>query len=313
MPRTLPLLFCFIVLPFLAGAQTDSLSKEDKALLDSMFRNDQFMQLFMDKDKSFVDISLSGTNQLFSLYNNNANAAQVQPRFVLIPAVAYYHKSGLGISGNVFLTTDSGQFKAYQYAISPFYRYQGKSWEASFMYTRYIASNTSELSSNPFKNDFYLKGSYRRTWIEPGIAIGLTTGRFTDTAVIAGTMRTAKFRISDFSLAVSGKHDFYFFDLLKKNDGISITPSVMLVAGRQRITAEGLNRFSNRPRVLNFLKNRFNSNSGFRVQSLAGSIDVKYQLKKFYFNPNVYFDYYLPETTQQRFTTVFSVTAGVML
>lgn len=313
MLRSLLLVCCFTGFTFFAQAQTDSLSKEDKAMLDSMLKNDQFLQLFAEKNKSFLDISLSGTNQLFSLYNNNANVAQLQPRFVLIPAVGYYHKSGLGISANVFLTTDNGQFKAYQYAVSPFYRFQKKNWEASFAYTRYIAGNTSELSKNPFQNDFYIKGGYRKTWIEPGLAIGLTTGHFTDTAVILSTIRTAKFRISDFSLAASGKHEFYFFELMSKEDGLSITPAVMLIAGRQRIDAEGLSRFSNRPRVLNFLKNRFNSNSGFRVQSIAGSLDMKYQLKKFYFNPNLYLDYYLPETNEKRFTAVFAITAGVTL
>ena len=313
MLKYLLLLTCFTVVFFSAGAQTDSLSKEDKALLDSMFRNDAFMQLFDGKDRSFVDVSLSATNQLFSVYNNNTNAAQVQRRLVLVPAVAYYHKSGLGIAANVFLATDSGQFKAYQYAVSPFYRFQNKSWDASFVYTRYISGNTKELASNPFQNDFYLKGAYRKTWIEPGLAIGLSAGKFTDTAVIVGTMRTAKFRISDLSVAVSGKHDFYFLDLFSKDDGLSITPAVLLIAGRQRIEAQGLQRFSNRPRVLNYLKNRFNANSCFRLQSLSAALDIKYQLKKFYFNPNVYADYYLPETSQQRFTTVFSITAGFTL
>jgi hypothetical protein len=41
--------FCFIGL--VAKGQTDSLSKEEKRILDSMFKNDEFIKLMSKKDK----------------------------------------------------------------------------------------------------------------------------------------------------------------------------------------------------------------------------------------------------------------------
>jgi hypothetical protein len=300
--------FSFIVLS--ATGQTDTLSKEDKRMLDSMFKNDEVFKLMMKKDKSYFEVRMGAGNQSISTTNNNANVGELKSNFTLMPGVDYHHKSGFGLAVSAFLAVDSGQLKSYQYAINPYFEYYGKSFDAGVYYTRYIFNEASGFSPNPFKNGFYGNFIYTKIYIAPGLSIGYNTGRFTDSFPIL--RRKLEIKLSDLSLSAYVLHKYYFYELLSKYDMLSFVPSLMLVAGRQKIKAPGLNnpRLSNFPRLKNALKNRYESDSKFQLQSVAASATLNYQYKKFFIEPGVYCDYYLPATTYKRFTTVFSLAAG---
>ncbi|HNU89275.1 MAG TPA: hypothetical protein PKJ94_13325 [Ferruginibacter sp.] len=298
----------------LVHAQTDSLTKEERLALDSMFKNDEFVKLMMGpgKKKSYFDVRVNAGNQLLSTTNNNTNAGGLKSQFTLIPTVGYYHKSGFGLDLSAFCTSDSGSFKPYQYAINPYFEYNGKSVYAGVSYTRYITDKSSNLSPNPFQNSFYGNFLYTKSFIEPGISVSYASGSFTDTVTILSTTKNVKIKLSDFSIAPYIQHDFYFYKLFSKNDRLNFSPSVLLIGGRQQIRIPGLNsgRILSFPRLRDRLKNRFESDSKFQLQSVAASLALKYKYKKFYVSPNFYIDYYLPSTTYDRLTTIFSVTTG---
>ncbi|HMK04363.1 MAG TPA: hypothetical protein VK489_09235 [Ferruginibacter sp.] len=310
---TIFLLFFFSV-SFALG-QTDSLSKEDRLALDSMFQNDEFIKLMLGKKKSYFDIRVGAGNQLLSTKNNNVNAGALKSSFALIPVVTYNDKSGFGLALSSFFASDSGAFKPYQYAVNPYFEYYSRSVNLGVYYTRYIFNKSSGFSPNPFQNAYYFNFVYIKTFIEPGISLGYASGHFTDTFSLAGTNRKIEVRLSDLSLSPYVQHNFSFYKLFSKHDGLNLTPSLMLIAGRQRAEAPGLNlsRLVSLPRIKEYLKNRFESDSKFQLQSVAGSLAIKYQYKKFYTSPGLYIDYYLPSTTEKRLTTVFSVTAGFTL
>jgi hypothetical protein len=294
-----------------AVAQTDSLSAKDKAMLDSMMENDEFLKMMSENDKSYFDFNISFSNQFLSLNNNNVNAGQLKSKFVLIPTFAYHNKSGLGIELSDFLTSDSGNFKGYQYAISPFFKTSGKSFDCLLSYTRYLPGRSSNASNNPFQNDFFANVKYVKKWLKPNFSIGITSGKFDDTINLAGTVRNVKIKISDFSLSPSVEHDFYFYNVFSKKDELSLTPTLLVVAGSQQLKTLGSKRLASRPRIKALLKNRFESNTGFALQSIASSINLVYQINKFYFNPNLYIDYYLPDIAQKKLSTLFSIVIGV--
>ncbi|MEO6252112.1 MAG: hypothetical protein ABIO79_02365 [Ferruginibacter sp.] len=306
------LLLSFSTAVSYADAQTTPLTKEERRLLDSMFREDEFVKLIMGEKKSFFEIRVGAGNQLLSADNNNANAAGLTSSFVLTPAIDYHHKSGFGLAASVFFAADSGQFKPYQYAVNPYFEYYGKSVNVGVSYTRYIFNTGSNFSPNPFQNGFYGNLLYTKTFIEPGFSIGYNRGKFTDTFTINAIPRKLTVKLSDLSLSPYILHDFYFYKLFSKDDGLRFTPSLMLVAGRQQVKAPGLNstRLDNFPRLQKILKNRFESDSKFQLQSIAASLALKYQYKKFYISPGLYVDYYLPSTTEKRLTTVFSTVMG---
>lgn len=325
MYRIIALFLSITAVSFVYG-QTDSLSREDKRLLDSMFNNDEFIKLMMEKEKSFVDISAGIGNRIFSLKNYSLSAGQaLTNKLFYTPSVGYFHKSGFALSLTGFVTSDEGSLKMYQYAITPSYGYSNKKFDAVVSYTRYIEGASTGFSVNPFKNDLYANAVYKKTWIEPGLAAGFSFGKQTeyyDTAFwllnrVVHIRDTITTRLSGLTLTLSASHKWKFWELISKKDGLKLQPTLMLNGGSQKVTTVHSNRLINRfPRVSNYFK-RIDCDScasqRFTIQSLAFLAQLTYYYGKFYLQPQFYLDYYLPATDEKRLTTLFSITAGVSL
>ncbi|MBK9484762.1 MAG: hypothetical protein IPO01_05990 [Chitinophagaceae bacterium] len=78
--------------------------------------------------------------------------------------------------------------------------------------------------------------------------------------------------------------------------------------GSDKLTQIHTNKVFDRPALSSRKKSDYSNK--FQVQSVAASLDFTYMIKKFFIQPIVYFDYYLPETTENRFSAIFSITAG---
>lgn len=317
-PLLIALCFCSFVY-----AQTDTLSSEERRLLDSMFKSDEFIKLMIGKKKSYVDLNLGIGNTVFSNKNNALNAGQAQTdKLYFTPSLGYYHKSGLAFNVSGYLTTDDGGLKMYQYAISPSYYFRNKNFEAGISYTRYIEGTGTSFETNPFKNDFYATGQYNKTWIEPGLAIGYSFGRqkeYYDTAFwllnrVVHIRDTITTKLSGLSLTLSASHEWNFYKLLDKKDALQLQPAFLVNAGSQKWNiAHSSNLFDRRPVVQTYLKRRFGegtTSSAFNIQSAAFLVTFTYYYDRFYLQPQLYLDYYLPETSEKRLTSLFSVTAG---
>lgn len=325
MPKILILLLS-VFTSSLLHAQTDSLSKEERAALDSMFQNDEFIKLMMGmrKNRSYVDMNIGVGNGIFSLKNNALNAGQaITSKIFYTGSAGYYHKSGVSLTITGFMANDNSKLKMYQYAISPSYVYNNKSISAGITYTRFMEGTTTSFEVSPFKNDFYASVTYKRTWIQPGLAAGFSFGKqkeYFDTAFwllnqVVHVRDTITTRLKGLSVIASATHTWNFYKLLGSKDGLQLQPMLMLNAGSQRWDvshSSSLNR--SRPLVQNYLKTRFgdgtNSDS-FKLQSLGLLAEVTYYYGKFYFQPQIYFDYYLPSTSEKRVTSLYSVVAGI--
>lgn len=299
-------------------------------MLDSMFRNDEVIKLLMGDQKkiSYVDINLGAGNGILSLNNNAFNAGQSQTnKIYYVPSVEYSHKTGFAIALNGYLAADAGTLKMYQYTISPSYTYDSKKIVAGVSYTRYIEGTATNYVVNPYSNDFYASALYKKTWLQPGIAVGYSFGKildYFDTTLIFYPQNFPPFvirvsdttttRLSSFSVSISAKHTWRFKKLLHKNDLIKLEPVIILNAGSQKWDIKHSNSlFDRRPFVQNYFKRRFGDGEtkiGFNVQSLGFVAGLSYYYGKFYLAPQLYLDYYLPETTANRLTSLFSVTAG---
>ncbi len=105
------------------------------------------------------------------------------------------------------------------------------------------------------------------------------------------------------------QHSFEYYELLSKKDGISIAPRLIVNAGSNQYTENHYNPFINYLNLNNRRGKTFGrlqDNTGFTLQSFAFNLDINYIIGKFGFEPQVYLDYYLPETTDQKFTTIYS-------
>jgi len=326
MPKLTILLLLFFSASFACG-QTDTLSNEDRLALDSMFKNDEFIKLMYGKPKSYFDINAGIGNGIFSLRNNQLNAGQAETEKIFYTGSAgYNHKSGFAIAFNAFMSSDNGSLKIYQYALNPSY-YYGKNINAGISYTRFIKGSVTSFDVSPFKNDLYGNIVYKKTWIEPGLAIGYSTGKiveYLDTSFwfyppppslprVIHLRDTITTKLRSVSVTLSASHKWNFFGVMSRSDAIRLQPSLLLNGGSHTWTS------TNKKQRL-FFKNYFKrmygdgiSSESFKFQSLAFLAELTYYYNKFYFQPLLYLDYYLPSTTEKRLTTVFSVVAGFTL
>ncbi|MEO7306603.1 MAG: hypothetical protein ABIR78_02380 [Ferruginibacter sp.] len=329
MTKFLLLLF-FSIATTHAFGQTEQLTKEERRILDSMFRNDEFIKLMMGKERSYIDVNIGIRNGIFSLRNNALNADQAQTNKIYYkPTLGYYHKSGLALTLSGFMASGEKSLKMYQYAISPSYAYSSKNLAAVISYTRFIEGSDAGFEVSPFKNDFYASAVYKKKWIEPGVALGYSFGKLTEyydssfwyTPPLPALPRivhlrdTITTRLSGLSVTLSASHTWSFWELINKKDGLRVLPTFMLNAASQRSNTTHSNRLINRfPRISNYFKRTYCDScatQNFKLQSLAFLAQLTYYYGKFYLQPQVYLDYYLPATTEKRLITLFSVTAGV--
>lgn len=324
------LLFSFSLISLSAKSQTDSLTKEEKRMLDSMFKNDEFIKLMMKKDKNYLDVAIGFGNGEFSANNNAANATAVNRQLIYTPAVVYRLKNGLSFGIAAFITADStNKPEVYQTGLTAGYDYYGKIIYAGGSYTRYLSNQNKYNSKSLYQNDLFAYIKLAKGILQPGITLGYVTGKYKetnfvtfkrrvhlpnpppngrDTVILVTGKDSTDNKTSYFSTAATVGHDFAFYNIFSKKDELDFIPTLLLNMGSDKLTQTHTNAIFNRPALSSRKKSEFSNK--FQVQSIAASLDFTYMVKKFFIQSIVYFDYYLPETTENRFSAIFSITAG---
>ena len=311
-----------MLLVFFSGfSQQTTLTAAEKASLDSMFKEDAFINMLKSaiKPKTYCVIGAGVGNSYFSTKNKQLNASQVKSSMVLTPSFAYLHKSGVGITATAFYANFDEYSGFYQYSLSLSYSIpKNKKIGSTVNFTHIFMPEANKTFASPIQNELYGNIYLKKPWLQPGVSAGLSGGRYTDyftiDTVLNGIRRvftdTAKTHITLFSLNAFVQHEFEYYNLLSKKDGVSIKPQVILNAGIQRFSVVHANPFFSRLKARN--SSRFKNlgvsreKGSFTIQSVAFNLDVNYVIGKFGFQPQVYLDYYLPETSDQHFTTVYS-------
>ena len=116
--------------------------------------------------------------------------------------------------------------------------------------------------------------------------------------------------IKDFSMLLSVRHNFEWFNIFNRRDALILTPAVLLSGGTQNF---GFNTSfsSNSKFVSNFLPSNRNITDvmGFDLQSTTFVLRMNYSRGNYYLLPQLLLDYYLHQS-DKRFNTVYSITAG---
>lgn len=312
---------------------------------------DEFLALLdsAKQPKSYWQLSLGASNTQFSVNNVALNAQQVSKGVTLIPTVMYYDKSGLSFTYNNFISINKNNSGVVQHSITPAYDFsKNKRFDFGFSYTRFIGNQNFAQISSPYQNDFYGYLQYNKWQVEPSLAFGYSTGKFTETSrtdtffvrpVTGGIERysiydTLRVKLNDFSTILSARKQF-LFELKNANNYITFIPSLLLFFARNNYEVEYTSASAYSPRVNFLLRNRpelkrifeqqikrsfpdvnqtrnFLNTTGFQLQSLGLNLEATLYLKKFYINPQVYFDYYFPEA-DKNLTTIFTLQAGFVL
>jgi hypothetical protein len=300
-------------------AAMDSLMKEFDAFLDSL-----------TKPQSFFSASVGMGNRSFSIKNNSLNTQESTKRISFTPSLAYYHRSGLGISATGFLANLDNHIGFYQFAATPSYDYIGRKIAAGISYTRYFGKDTATIDASPYDNDFYAYCNLRRNTWRFGIAAGYATGHFNDKISYADSVyrfsnllqryvwvRITKTiesltHIKDFSLSASVRKDFEWNAVLTRKDNITASITAYLVSGASTLnTNTNLSVFRKKLTLAKFNRS-FNSDNGnsFQLQSAALSASAFYTIGVFTIQPIWFMDYYFQDT-DNHFSQVFSLTFAV--
>jgi hypothetical protein len=247
-----------------------------------------------------------------------------------MPSITYRLKNGLSFGVMPFITGDSSNKpEIYQTGLSVGYDYYGKLIYFGGSYTRYLSNQNKYNSKSLYQNDLFAYAKLAKGILQPGITLGYVTGKYKETSfvtfkrlihlpnpppngrdtiiTISGKDSTDN-KASYFSASATVGHDFAFYNLFAKKDELDFIPTLMLNMGSDKLSTTHTNRIFDRPAFSPRKKSDYTNN--FQIQSVAASLDFTYMVKKFFVQSIFYFDYYLPETTENRFSAIFSVTAG---
>jgi hypothetical protein len=321
--------------PIMASAQNKGLDslflgRDSTVVMDSLVREmDEFLKI-LSAPKSFFSVELGAGNRTFSIRNNSFNTQASSSDFIsFLPAMGYYHKSGVGITLTGFVSSPNGNAELYQYAVTPSYDYLGDKVATGISYTRYMGKDNTISSSSPYENDFYGYFYFRKKKWRYGISSGYATGSFQDKVTyrdsvlrfnpITQQLEMFRFRVTenstnrieDFSLSLSTRRDFDWYRVFSKKDNLSLSLSFYLVSGSSSLQTNGNINVRARNVSITKIRKSFSSLSGtgFQFQSTAFSTSIYYSLGKFNLQPVWFLDYYFPET-DKKLNQVFSVTLG---
>lgn len=325
-------LYCFLFSLILFFKTYGQLTPSDKKIMDSLLQNDELMKMLngLGKEESYFRINVGVGNRLFTERNKAVENLQTNNQLVVTPSVGYFHKSGLSLSLTGFLLSENNKTDFYQYALSPSYSYsKGKLLDATLSYSHYFKKANYSSSASPFDDEFYGSTTLKKYWIKPGISVGYSSGKYVeiinvDTVVVIANrptpikfIDTATTSISSFSVAASIEHDFNFYNVLSTKDGLRFTPQLSLITGMNDYSVsnkKSLQLYNTYVKRRLKRLQRFQSSAGenkYEIQSAGLDLDLNYTIGKIYLEPELYLDYYLPNTDDKRFTQIFNFNIGI--
>jgi hypothetical protein len=317
LPDTIPMKAPTVAVP-------DSLASIDSLLTDeALLAEIRNLLDSMGIRRSFFSVDLGVGNRLFSLRNNTFNAQQVaENRISLTPSVSYFHKSGLGFSATAFMSVFDGKASFFQYAFSPTYDYLlNRKFSFGLSYAYYLTRDDLTFYATPFKHEIYGYVRGRKGWLRPGFSAGWATGSYKvirqlDTVIFGIPRRitdTSSVGLKDLALSFSAAHYFEWEDLFKKGDGLTVVPMAMMTVGAQTYDTRAKTTIYS-GRLYRYVSRRYNTtsfeNTGLRFQSVSMALNATYFIHKLSLSAGYFLNYFLPET-DQKFTHVFSLTAGM--
>jgi len=314
---------------------SNQLQAQKKTAIDSTAYYDE---LFTELDH-FLDSIMAPRNMLivnvgmannYLNYTGTGNAAVRSYRKLnLTPSIGYYHKNGIGLNIAATLTPINGSLQAFQYTVSGSYDYmRSMDFATGVSYTKIFTKDSLPFYTSPLQNEGAIYFTYKNWWIRPTVAA--TYGWGTRTAVEERKEEIKKLRlrtggvtyvnttenVSDLSIALSLRHDFYWRDKLGDQTVLRFTPQLTMNNGTQRF---GFNQVSNTyavPRGKNAVNVLYNSENfaldeqtKFQPLSLTAFLKTEFSWKRFYLQPQIAFDYYFP-AKEKNLTTLFSLNLG---
>jgi hypothetical protein len=221
-----------------------------------------------------------------------------------------------------FIIQDSSRLKLYQLAFTPSYDYlRDRRLATGISFTRYYTKDALSFYTSPLQNEVNAYFLWRKSWLKPGINASYGWGSrsaYSQRRIFLDSLRKRLLvftqreeSVSDFSVALSIRHDFYWLDIFSQKDFIRLSPLLMYTMGTQKF---GFNRSSGLATtnvVYNASLVSLDNVMKFQPVSLTMYLRLDYTFGKIFIQPQVLFDYYFPGE-KKNFSTLFSISAGIM-
>jgi len=297
----------------------DALFNELDGLLDSLSAPRNFALLNLGVGTGYYDYE-SKSSYLLQSYR----------KLTYAPSLGYYSKTGLGLSVTAMVVNDGRNINPYMFYCTGSYDYlKNNHFITGIAVSHFFTKDSLPFYTSPLQNELYAYFTYKKFWVKPSVAVSYGWGSrssYEQRAEYITSLRLTlngftqidtKENIHDLNLITSLRHDFYWMDVMGKNDYVRLTPQIVFTSGTQKF---GFNQTSNTyaavPRTgSNYLYSSDNvfldDKMVFQPLSLTGYIKTEYAVGKFFIQPQLVFDYYFP-ADQNRFTTAFVMNAGVI-
>lgn len=318
----------------LAGGFCHAQHKNDSLLMDTtLFDYDEiFSELdalldSLNTPRSFTLTSVSAGSSYFN-YTEKSGTTVTKRQMTFSPSIGYFGKSGFGISAGASLVNDGSSFAPFQYSVTASYDYvKTKKLITGLALTRYFTKADLPFYTSPLQNELYAYFTLRKLWLKPSVAASYGWGsreayeqreESIKSLLLARrgyTWINTREQIADMNITASVRHDFYFLNTLFRHDFVRLTPQLAFTSGTQQF---GFNQTSNtfakqritgRSILYNSQELALDDNLYFQPLSLTGYLKAEYTKGKFFLQPQVIFDYYLP-ATKNHYTLAYLINGG---
>ena len=304
----------------------DELFSELDAFLDSLLA-----------PKSYAVVNIGAGTGFYDYFSDQELRLQTKKDFVFTPSAGYYHISGFGVTGTVAVLSENWKLNPYQLLTSLSYDYlRSLKFVTGVSASHFFTKDSLNFYTSPLKNDLYAYFVYRDLWFKPSVSarygwgtrksviereeyimsfrkrkkkvIGFDTTRIT-------TQENITESISDFSLMVSFRHDFYWVNVLTKKDFVRLTPQINFISGTQTFGFnQTINTYSaplNKKGNEFFFSENTNLDERMNFQPLAISASLRSELSigKYFIQPQFMVNYYLP-VPEKNISTAFALNTG---
>jgi hypothetical protein len=327
-----------LVFILMAWAATASAQKNQPAAADTSFENydllfselDSFFDSLL-KPRSYVLLNIGLSNGYFNSTAASGDQLKSERKLAYSPALSFIHKSGFGVSGSTTIISEDGKLNPYMGALSGSWDYvKSMKLVTGVSYSRFFTKDSLDFYTSPIENAVYAYFTYRDLWVRPTVAVNYGWGSRTETTERRERITLLRLRrwgyttvnttenVSDLTVTASLRKDFYWLDVMGANSFIKLSPQLAFVSGTQRFgfnqtstTASGRPRINPGNLLFTTENVHLDDNMEFQPLSAAAVIRAEYSKGKFFIQPQIMFDYYIP-ATEKNFSSFFTLNAGVI-
>ena len=330
------LVFLFCLFIAIASSAQKPAKQPD---IDTSFADVDYDELFNELDllldslttpRDFGLFNIAAGYNYFNYQSKESYLLQSSKKLTYSPTLSYFFKNGLGASINSIVVNDGQKLNPYQYSATGSYDYlKNNKFITGISLTHFITKDSLPFYTSPLKNELYSYFTYRGFWLKPSVAVSYGWGSrsaYEERQEYITSLRLStngftrintRESVNDFNLMSSIRHDFYWLNVLGKRDYIRLTPQVVFTSGTQKF---GFNQTSSTYATLprtgaNVLyssdKVVLDDELYFQPLSLSTYLKAEYSKGKFFFQPQLIFDYYFP-ANEKNLTTAVIINAGVI-